>query len=377
MDYIRSQKGANGNVQLVVQTPIDIVAGDNVYIKSMSGAYDGIRRVESIETFLEKPIVALQIANTPFLNADVGLVAKNSSSSIPTVAISNPNPAVSVISNGNPGTTNTTAPVQAAKTAAQLKTLVSDRITKIKTDPAKVKDIVNNYYNRAKSENAVGRLGATQWFACKAILELKAEGILLPTELGATKLQVDNTWIKANFVFDEYVDPALTAAENEAKADVTYKNMVATRILKIKANDYGHYLVLEAIKANKPSGMGYTQMLAYTAISELKAEKAIPIDRWGAGQYGHTAWVKANYPADIYIAPVTQTIKPAAVQPVDPNPGTVTTPVIQTVTPTPVKVQEVVKPSVAESEKNDLMSNPLVKLGLIFLAIIVFLKIIK
>ena len=372
MDYIRSQKGTNGNVQLVVQTPINIVAGDNVYIVSTSGSYNGIRKVESVMLDLVKPIAFLQIANTPFLNSDTGMFAKNSSAAVPTATISNPNPAVSVSSNGNPGNTTITVVTPAAKTVTQFKTLIAARIAAIKADPVKVKNIINNTYNRAKAENQPGRLGATQQFAASAILELKAAGILLPTELGSAKSVVDIVWLKANYPFDEYIDPALTAAQNEAKTEAEYKAKVAARIIKIKANNYGHYLVLEAIKNNKPSGMGYTQMLAYTAISELKAEKAIPMDRWGAGQYGHTAWVKANYAADVYTPTVNQSATSPIVQPTDPNPGTVTPPK----PPTPGTMNELTQRE-TELTKSDLFKTPLVKLGLIALAIIVFIKIIK
>lgn len=380
IDYIRSQAATNGNVQLVAnlypaQMPLNIIAGDKVYIYSMSGNYGGIRTVERV--IQEGNTAIVQLAATPFKVSDVGIYNKVST---PTVTASNPNPGAATTVSVNPGITAsnpavitksaTLAYTSVTRTVAELKAIIQPRIASIMADAVKLKDIVTNFYGRAKAENTPGRLGFSQTVALKAIAELKQAGIMGATELGTSIGNIDLAWIKANYAFDEYVDPGLTAAQNEARDDFEYKAKIYNRIAEIKANEYRLSFILLALRIGKPAGLGYTQMLAYTAISELKAgtSPSIPINRWGAGQYGHTAWVKANYPFDAYMAPVKVEIP---VKPVNPNPAV--TPVIPAVTP----VISAPLPVFVKGAEVPLLKQPIVRVVLLVVAIIIVIKLIS
>lgn len=121
----------------------------------------------------------------------------------------------------------------------------------------------------------------------------------------------------------------------------------------------------------KNGSMGYTQTIASNAIKELKEAGIIPIDTFGVGIWGQSDWVRANYPKDDY----TGEIK--IVPDVNPNPGIITPLPAATITEVGQQVKKTVTAAKTEVNKATEGLNPMLKLALIGLGILLIIKLFK
>lgn len=86
-----------------------------------------------------------------------------------------------------------------------------------------------------------------------------------------------------------------TSAVTDASASsdsAALAKKIASKIAEIKANEEWFTQI-----KNGASASGYTeaQAVAVNAIWALKHDGAIPLDTFGAGEWGHVDYVKANY----------------------------------------------------------------------------------
>lgn len=173
-------------------------------------------------------------------------------------------------------------------------------------------------------------------------------------------------------------------------------SMISKKMNEIKADN----AFITLIRNNyKKGSLGYTQTIATNAIKELKEAGDLPLmwqvpsDWDGEPIWGQKEWVKNSFPYDEYSETVTSS-KPPVVETTNPNPGATpttnpnpgntteipaSTNTQQTATTTAQQTSETVKNAVTsvatEVEKEGI--NPIIKLILVVLGIVVIVKLIK
>lgn len=188
-------------------------------------------------------------------------------------------------------------------------------------------------------------------------------------------------------------------------SDKAYREMIWAKMGHIQDDPIFNKLIIDNYKSSK---MGYTQSLATNAIKELKSIGEMPMNQYGEGIWGQAEWVRANYPYDEYVS--YQTAAPTTLQPgygpapepvivkvgtvpvVDPNPASSVTlqPNPGNTDFTKVKIEDKAVEVLQKTDKKVVemiekvsptagqwYQNPMVKLVLIVLGIVVLIKIFK